>query len=233
MTHGMCPACEDDELAITDLNIANARVLQSIQRQLFDAGQRNDLAAAKAIIEGAATANIRSVDILMGVSAPMLYQIGEDWKRGYITVAEEGRFTAFCEGMFGLIATLVDAAQRTKAADAQRIEFLLMNAPGNSHMLAIRFLALWLKDKGMRTETIDKPISRDELVAQVNLIKPETLLISMALEEQRDSVITIVERMEALPKSFRPRIVVGGYAVKIGGVAAIPGAELMTDVSLL
>jgi len=43
----------------------------------------------------------------------------------------------------------------------------------------------------------------------------------------------ITERIAELPKSTRPKVIVGGYAVKLGLVPAIPGADLMADISSL
>jgi len=55
----------------------------------------------------------------------------------------------------------------------------------------------------------------------------------MALAEQCAGVTALVERIEELPASIRPRVIVGGYAVKLGLVSAISDAELIGDISLL
>jgi hypothetical protein len=41
------------------------------------------------------------------------------------------------------------------------------------------------------------------------------------------------ERVAALPGPIRPKIIVGGYAVKLGLVPEIPGAELVADINTL
>jgi hypothetical protein len=55
----------------------------------------------------------------------------------------------------------------------------------------------------------------------------------MTLAEQTPSVVTIAERIAQLPASVRPKVVVGGYAVKMGLITAIPGAHLIADISSL
>jgi methanogenic corrinoid protein MtbC1 len=67
-----------------------------------------------------------------------------------------------------------------------------------------------------------------EMIREVN---PGFVLISMPLAEQVPSVVAIVERLAELPILIRPKIVVGGYAVKMGLVSVIPGADLLTDIS--
>jgi hypothetical protein len=63
--------------------------------------------------------------------------------------------------------------------------------------------------------------------------RPRLLLISMALAEQVADVTRIAQSIAELPVDVRPRVIVGGNAVKRGHVDAIPHAELLADISLL
>jgi methanogenic corrinoid protein MtbC1 len=219
------------EFKESDFELAES--LRDIQHQLHDAGRRNDLGAAERIIESAAITAISPVDVLIGIVAPMLYRIGEDWKRGVLSVAEEHRFTSYCSEMFTRVASKAKAAMPACAMEAKDPEILLMNAPGNKHMLAIRILSLWLGDRGLRTLMIDPTPTPEELAALVLRTEPRLILVSMALAEQCAGVTALVERIEELPASIRPRVIVGGYAVKLGLVSAISDAELIGDISLL
>jgi methanogenic corrinoid protein MtbC1 len=174
---------------------------------------------------------VRPVDILIGVIGPMLFQIGEDWKRGTISVAEENRFTTFCERVFALVAAGTAGPLATK--DEIRPDTLLLAAPGNRHTLAVRILGLWLASKGARVRVLDDIVDADALIEIVTQACPRFLLISMALAEQVPAVIAIVEKIRALPKAVRPKVLVGGYAVKDGQVPAIPGAVLVADINAL
>jgi hypothetical protein len=80
---------------------------------------------------------------------------------------------------------------------------------------------------------LDVPATREDLTKQVIRTQPKFILVSMALAEQCTDVIAIAEGIAALPLSNRPRIIVGGFAVKFGLVSAIPGADLMGDISAL
>jgi methanogenic corrinoid protein MtbC1 len=214
----------------TESDLAHAKALRDIQGRLADAGRYNDLDAAKNIIEEAAKANVRPVDILVGIIAPMLYQIGEDWRAGIVSVADENRFTAFCERVSDLVASKVLAGTGAGATEADQVEILLMNAPGNDHTLGIRILALWLADVGVRAQIVGVPFSLEELVALVTRTQCRLFLLSIALADQCLDVITFAERVAELPELIRPRVVVGGYAVKLGLVPAIPGVTFLTDI---
>lgn len=233
ITHGVCKECAPKALDFDKSDFEHAYRLRDIQKQLFQAGQRSDLAAAERIIADAASANIRPVDILMGIIAPMLYQVGEDWKRNILRMEEERRFTAFCEKIFDLVAAKVGASVPVSVTQAGNAEVLLMNAPGNTHTLAIRILALWLLSKGMQAQIVDTPPGPEEFIALVKRVKPRILLISMALAEQCESVMSFVERIAELPSATRPKVIVGGYAIKFGLVSAVAGADIMADISSL
>ena len=109
----------------------------------------------------------------------------------------------------------------------------LMNAPGNRHTLAVRFLALWLESRGMNTRIVDEHADLDALMHDVADARSGFLLISMALPEQRDHVAEVAAHIQALPAPLRPRLLVGGYPVKVGLIQSIPGADLVTDISAL
>jgi methanogenic corrinoid protein MtbC1 len=216
---------------LTDSDMAYAFRLKAIQGELFEAGCRDDLNAARQIIGIARHAGTREVDILVGIIAPMLYRIGEDWKRGAISVAEEHRFTAFCEKILNIVPGNRLPLNLLTAGQEKRREILLINAPGNYHTLAIRILALWLSDKGMPAHTLDEAFDVSDLIIAICDIRPRILLISMALAEQVPGVIAIIERIGDLPEPMRPKIMVGGYAVKLGLVSQIPGAAILADIS--
>jgi methanogenic corrinoid protein MtbC1 len=225
ITHGMCADCEPKVPHFAESDFVHAEFLKGIQLKLLDAGRRDDLTAAGKIIADALRRKVRPVDILIGLVSPMLYQIGEEWKAGTLSVEGEHRFTAFCEKMFDLLAPLVPAPLKS-----DEIEALLMNAPGNTHTLAIRIVALWLTSRGLRAE-IAGDLSAEALADLVSTMRPKMLLISMALAEQFGAVAAIAGRMAELPGSTRPKVFVGGYAVKLGLIPPIPGAELLASIS--
>jgi len=212
ITHGICPACQRRLRALTDEDLERSRRLQTILDQLIAAGRSGDLEATDLLVRNALAENLRAIDILMGLVAPALYQIGEDWRKGFITVAEEHRFTTHCEQIF---------------------EFLRneLNAPGNRHTLAIRILAAWCASNGIAARITDQNLAIEDLITLVAESRPRLLLISIALSEQHPAVVRLVERIATLPGPRHPKILVGGYAVKMKLVPPIPGAHLEPDIN--
>src|SRR5262249_38831189 len=154
-----------------------------IFRALFEAGQKGDVEAATLIVEKAIAAHCRPLDILVGMIAPMLYEIGEGWERGILSVEAEHNFTAFSEQVIDLIERKMPARKRHLPIAGRRT-VLLMNAPGNQHTLALRMLALSLKNQGVKVRMIDGQATPDLLITTMFDVEPDFLLISMALPEQ-------------------------------------------------
>jgi hypothetical protein len=161
----------------------------------------------------------------------MLYKIGEEWKSGAITVEDEHKFTAFSERIIDLIDSRLHCSSSPRRGDTP--VYFLMNTPGNTHSLAIRILALWLESLRICAPITIEHGDLERLARNISEIAPKRLLISMALPEQLDGVAAISALVGRLPKAVRPSVLVGGYAIKAGFVAFIPGADLFADISLL
>jgi len=229
ITHGICPSCERTVDSFdTDVRVyTQTRTLQRIQSQLWDAGTRHDAQTAARVIDDAGTARVRPVDALMGLVAPMLYEIGVQWERAVVSVEDATRFTAFCEELFRLVSERIAPPVLARSGSESVV---LMNTPGNHHLLALRILSLWLSGEGVRTDVIGPGEGLDDIVALVSRVRPRLVLISIALPEQRQAVLDVVTALAALPQSSRPTVFVGGYAVKMGLLEPIPGAELIADI---
>jgi methanogenic corrinoid protein MtbC1 len=233
ITHGLCDSCETSSKDVfASDEVKRADFLRQIFHALFDAGRQEDFAAAARIIEKAIAAKCRPVDILIGMIAPMLYEIGEEWKRGALSVDAEHRFTAFSEQVIELLKSKVDVDGTATFRSKETLLFL-MNAPGNRHNLGVRILAIWLENRGASVRIIDDGTDRESLMRSVAADRPKYLLISMALTEQRGHVVEIANAAQALPADVRPKVIVGGYPVKAGLIEAIPAAELLSDISVL
>ena len=129
---------------------------------------------------------------------------------------------------------LVEAQSRPGFIKAQgENDILLTNAPGNRHTLAVKILDLWLASKGRRARIVDAQFDLGPLIDEIRTTRSSILLISMSLMKQYGVVNEIVERVAELPQPLRPRVVIGGYAVKLGLVPPITGTDLMADISAL
>lgn len=227
-THGLCAACKAKGTIRLDSELDNSHRLREIQGLLYEAGKRGDMAAAPAIVRDAIAAGLRPVDILVGIITPLLYIIGIEWEISEITIADENRFTSFCEHVFELVK--LEVASRGIPAETRRALVFLMNARGNTHSLAIRILSLWLQSAGIETREFHPPPSLELLEERIAEEKPQAVLISLALASQRNYVASIAQRIVDLPHP-RPTLIVGGYAIKHNLVSPIPDTVFLETIN--
>ena len=232
ISHGVCSDCERRYYPWpSSKELERAVVLRGIFRKLFEAGKRNDFEMAEHVVDRAIAAGCRPVDVLTGMIAPMLYRIGEDWKRGLLSIEGEHRFTAFCERVIRLIATKLGTTHLPPKSDQPPI--LLVNAPGNRHTLALQIIQLWLESRMLSVRRINCDVDFDMFMEQLAACQSKLLLISVSLVEQCDAVQAIADGILRWPNHLRPKIVVGGYAVKAGLIREIIGADLTADIRTL
>ena len=230
ITHGVCNTCAEQALDFTPQNIEHAQALHGILEQLSVAGSHADMQEATKTIRTAMAAHLQPVDILLGLVAPLLYEVGEEWRKGIITVATEHRFTEFFEQVYALLESRVRVRESAREGAADGLDALVMNAWGNRHTLAARVLSLWLRARGLRTQLLDPPPPPEDVAALIIRLQPRMVFVSVALSEHIESVRALTDMVSSIPESHRPRFVVGGSAVKMGLVPDTPGLELVPDI---
>lgn len=230
LTHGLCPSCAVWGADVDVDDVARIQRLKGIQDSLAEAALRGNYRAADDAISAAADANVRAVDVLMGLVAPLLYEVGEQWARAAVSVEQEHRFTAFCEELFERVAARSETISVTTASLGPVV---LMRAPGNQHRLAVRILTLWLASHGVRAWVAGPVEGLDALVELVRRVNARLVLLSVALAEQRPAIVAVARAISSIPENLRPKIIVGGNAVKMGLIEPVEGTELMSDISQL
>jgi methanogenic corrinoid protein MtbC1 len=217
ITHGVCTNCRIRGIDLSKSELEHAHKLRDIQRQLMEAGGVEGFGAAERIVDLAVADQVRPIDILFGLIAPSLYLIGEEWRRDSITVGQEHRFTSFCEKVCELVSEKV-MSETAKQLRNRRIEALVINADGKAIRI-IRIIALWLKSRGVEALALYPSPTPSDLINLLKQMQPTLLLISIALAEQCSSVIRLTELLESISIENRPKIIIGGYAVKSGMLA--------------
>lgn len=231
ITHGICKPCKAKGSARLDAELDHSLLLQEIQSQLMAAGLSGDIEAARTTIDAAVLSGVRLLDILVGLIAPLLSIIGEGWEQGSVTVAEEHRFTSFCETVFAMVRDkFLGSNGATERPGSQPL--LLMNAYGNVHTLGIRILALWLRSKGLEVHLIEPPPAPGELLSLIRSVRPVGVLISLALAEQRAGIMRILEVLNDC-SGIVSSIFIGGYAIKMELIDPIPGCKFVTDITTI
>jgi methanogenic corrinoid protein MtbC1 len=160
-----------------------------------------------------------------------LYRIGERWAAGELTVANEHTFTAVAVSAVELLFTKDTALQARR--QSHNPDVLLVMAENNYHTLGLRMAELGLCLQGLTTFTVMPGLPAREILALSESLRPKVLGMSVALATQMQSVREVHGLLSGLPSERRPRLAIGGSALRMG--LEVPkewGIEVITDLEL-
>lgn len=212
ITHGIC---EDCQVTVYQEDPSEDRVnaLRQLQGRLMSAGDMADIAAIPALLEEGRNLGVRQVDMLVGLLAPLLWRIGQEWAAGQRTVAEEHVFSSWSNHLIAYVG-ITNPAIRHGKRQAQPTA-LLATVPGNRHNLGLHMLAAWLAERGITSRTLVGGLSANEVLTEIRKLAPSVIGLSISLRSQLTGLWEVVE---GLP-NFKGSVLVGGFAIKSGEVS--------------
>ena len=175
---------------------------------LADALIAGDGAAAEQVVQRALDGGISGVDVLAGVVAPAMREIGASWERGRLSVGQEHLASGICEGLLAVVYPSLLAGAATPGP-----EILVAAAEGERHLLGLRMVADVIEGSGWTVSFLGADLPAAELAALVRARRPA----AVALGATRASVRPAVQRaVEALHADGYDNVVLGGSGVDTG-----------------
>jgi len=155
---------------------------------------------------------------------PTLWEIGNLWARGKLTVCVEH----FASNFFHAI--LANRFHITPGS-LQGPLVLVGCAPGEAHELASLMLALFLRLRGLRVSYLGQSIETAGLLDTVHKFHPAMLCISLTMPAYISALINLARQVQNLPAPH-PILVFGGQAFSESPdmVAQIPGQYCQGDL---
>jgi methanogenic corrinoid protein MtbC1 len=93
-------------------------------------------------------------------------------------------------------------------------DVLLVNAEGNSHSLGLQMVEFFLVTHSVPVMALQQGLPTREVLQIVESVRPRTVGISCALPDQLASAYRTAEAIAALSEADRPRVFVGGFALR-------------------
>ena len=214
VSHGLCPKCEESGVAESENATALLRPLADFFRKLRSEAREGINSDPKDWINKAFELGIKPDSLLVGLMQPALYEIGELWLKGEVSVATEHRFSSFAEAMIGAIYQ--HRPELTKNRRAASPDVLLANADANYHTLGIKFLEFRLLSAGLKTYTLLPGLPVVEIVERTKSLKPKALGLSVSMSSQIKHIKELSDEVAGLPEKERPLLLVGGIPIKQG-----------------
>jgi methanogenic corrinoid protein MtbC1 len=212
MTHGICKKCGDSDVVENPVSAQRLQPLVEFFSSLREKARAGLVASTADLPRAAFRLGIQPQDLLIGMVQPALYEIGELWARGEVTIAAEHKFSAFADSLVGALYAHYPELDLRRQAPSPDI--LLVNAEGNYHTLGIKFLETSLLAAGLKTYTVLPGLPSGEIMALVKALKPGTVGLSVSMQSQGPAAAAVAQSLLELPLPDRPGLLVGGLPVK-------------------
>ncbi|HLG64803.1 MAG TPA: MerR family transcriptional regulator [Ktedonosporobacter sp.] len=136
---------------------------------------------------------------------PTLWQIGQLWSEGELTVSVEH----FASNFFrGLLTNLL----RVTPSPLTGPLVITCCAPGEQHELAALMLTLFLRRNGIRVAYLGQSIEAAGLLHTIKQVTPAMICISLTMSSYLPELIQLGQQIQLLPEP-RPLLAFGGQAL--------------------
>lgn len=155
---------------------------------------------------------------------PAMYELGNRWERGEVTVAEEHLATATAQAV---VATLQGKAVLSPKT---RGRALVSAAVGELHELGARMISHCLEADGWDVTFLGANVPMNDLIGMARRIRPRFIGISVSMPYHLHHVKRLIDSLAADSDLNKIPLLIGGqvFAMFPEAAACLPGAKIVT-----
>ncbi|HYU75145.1 MAG TPA: MerR family transcriptional regulator [Ktedonobacteraceae bacterium] len=136
--------------------------------------------------------------------SPTMWQIGQLWAEGEITISAEH----FASNFFrALLANLFHVTPCSHDGPLT----IICCAPGEAHELAALMLSLFMRRDGMRIAYLGQSIETSGLIDTIKRLSPALVCISLTMQTNLPALVDLGKQVQSIPAP-RPILAFGGQA---------------------
>jgi MerR family transcriptional regulator, light-induced transcriptional regulator len=161
------------------------------------------------------------------VITPAMYEIGELWEKGAITVADEHAATTLTHRVLGGLRppAPVRLDESGSPAGARAV---LATVEGEQHALGVRMVADVLEEVGFCVICLGPDVPTEALLQSISTFSPSLLALSATMPELAPTLESVAAR--ARREHPQLQVIVGGQALLASGAeASIPDLEALSE----
>ncbi len=147
--------------------------------------------------------------VYLEVFQPALYEVGQLWETGQISVAQEHLATAITQTILAALYA------QTPLAPSRGQRAIVACLSGNHHEIGARMAADFLQWAGFDTLYLGANTPEASFLAMVDDFKPHVVGLPSSLPRHVEGVRAVIEQIHADFQSARPTILVGGLAFNL------------------
>lgn len=201
----------DEPMGQTDGPLALTR------RMFIQAALRGDRRAALTIVTEALRGGGTIEDVYIDVLQDGLYEVGRQWERNTITVAQEHMATAVTQFV------MAQVFERIERPEVSRGRVVLTGVPGELHHVGALMVADMLEARGWAVQFLGSNLPLPSVIAAVRDSRPDILGISVTMLFNLHQATELIAAVR--PLNQRPRVVVGGAAFRATDQWQATGAD--------
>lgn len=206
MSHGICERCSQQFDASEQL-VERTEEVRALMTRILECATRAEACAIPALVEEARRKGLSRQSLLVGMLQPALYRVGTAWQAGTMSVAEEHRFTAWCDAFLAHLAL--------RPPPGGLVDVLILVTPGNQHTLGPRFAAELLAERNISSEVVVPGLPVSDVVAEIERLRPKVVGFSCALpSELRETDALIADVRARVDASWRGVFMLSGLALR-------------------
>ena len=185
---------------------------------LVDALVDGRIAEAETLVEHWIGQGASYEDIAVRGFQEAMFQIGELWEQGRVSVAQEHLATAICHRL------LVRAFDAETFAPLRQQRAVFACVAGNRHSLGLRIVSDTFAIAGWDVSYLGADLPTEDLIEQTERLRPDLIGLSVALPEHVITAYQAAARVREQLGAAAPRVLVGGH-----GVYALPSPPQPPD----
>jgi methanogenic corrinoid protein MtbC1 len=175
----------------------------AIRGAYLDALLAGDSTRARHVIDAAADSGAIA-ELYLRVLQPVMEDVGTLWSAGHVNVAQEHYATAITAGV------MVHLGSRWRRAPTSGRLAVVSCSPGERHQLGSQMVSDFLEAAGWEVLPLGADVPTEDLVALVELERPDVVAMSTSMREQLPTVVHTLGELRRIDP--RPYLVVGGRA---------------------
>lgn len=190
-----------------------------LSRLYLEALRAVNAAGAYQVAMGALEGGMDLPALYQRVITPAMYEIGELWEKGVVTIADEHAATVLTHRV---LAGLRPPGQISlgEAEGSARPRAVLATVEGERHALGLRMVADVLEEAGYCAICLGAEVPTEALFQSVTAFSPSLLVLSATMPELASTLESVAAR--ARQEHPRLEVIVGGQAT----IAGPPGPSI-------
>jgi MerR family transcriptional regulator, light-induced transcriptional regulator len=200
--------------------------MRFVQERLLEAFNILDEATATQLM--ASMLAVYSIEqICTDLITPTLWEIGQRWEQGLITVSIEHFASAFFRGL------LTNLLHATPGSETNPL-VITCCAPGEAHELAPLMISLLLRRAGLRVAYLGQSIETAGLLQTARQMTPVLICISMTLIFSLEALTELGQKLQEISPP-RPTLIFGGqvFEQQPALIAQVPGIYIDGDMQTI